>query len=90
VKRLLLEIDKELGNKKKDIQIPSQKLIEPLSKRELQVLRLLASALTGEEISRELFVSASTIHTHIRNIYSKLDVHGRIEAIQKAKELSLL
>ncbi len=90
VKILLLEIDEELGNKKKDVQIPPQKLIEPLSERELQVLRFLDSTLTSEEISRELFVSVNTIRTHIRNIYSKMDVHGRIEAIQKAKDLSLI
>jgi ATP/maltotriose-dependent transcriptional regulator MalT len=66
------------------------KLIEPLSERELQVLRLLQSAMTSEEISRELFISVNTTRTHIRNIYSKLAVHGRITAIQKAKELDLI
>jgi len=65
-------------------------LIEPLSERELQVLRWLDSALTSEEIAGELFVSVNTIRTHIRNIYTKLDVHGRIEAIQKAKDFHLI
>jgi LuxR family maltose regulon positive regulatory protein len=65
-------------------------LLEPLSERELQVLRLLQSAMTSEEISRELFISVNTARTHIRNIYGKLAVHGRIEAIQKAKELDLI
>ena len=67
-----------------------QVLLEPLSDRELQVLRLLDSALSSEEISRELYISTNTVRTHIKNIYSKLDVHGRIEAIQKAKELGLI
>ena len=65
-------------------------LIEPLSERELQVLRLLNSSMTSTEISRELYVSVNTIRTHIRTIYGKLAVHGRIEAIQKAKEQRLI
>ena len=65
-------------------------LLEPLSERELQVLRLLDSAMTSEEIAGELFVSVYTIRTHIRNIYGKLDVHRRIEAIQKARNLGLI
>jgi len=65
-------------------------LLEPLSERELQVLRLLDSAMTSEEIAGELFVSVYTIRTHIRNIYGKLDVHKRIEAIQKARNLGLI
>jgi LuxR family maltose regulon positive regulatory protein len=70
--------------------IKSLALLEPLSEREQQVLRLLQSTMTSEEISRELFISVNTTRTHIRNIYSKLDVHGRIEAIRKAKELELI
>jgi LuxR family maltose regulon positive regulatory protein len=69
---------------------PGTALIEPLSERELQVLRLLDSPLTSEEIGRELYVSANTVRTHIRNIYGKLDVHGRLEAIQKARDLKLI
>jgi LuxR family maltose regulon positive regulatory protein len=64
--------------------------VEPLSERELQVLRLLDSSLTSTEIGRELFLSQNTVRTHIRNIYSKLAVHGRIEAIQKAKAADLI
>jgi LuxR family maltose regulon positive regulatory protein len=69
---------------------PLPALLEPLSERELQILRLLDSSLTSVEIGRELYLSQNTIRTHIRNIYSKLSVHGRIEAIRKAKELDLL
>ena len=65
-------------------------LLEPLSERELQVLRLLDSAMTSEEIAGELFVSVHTIRTHISNIYGKLDVQRRIEAIQKARNLGLI
>jgi LuxR family maltose regulon positive regulatory protein len=69
---------------------PGMPLVEPLSERELQVLRLLDSPLTSEEIGRELYVSANTVRTHIRNIYGKLDVHGRLEAIRKARGLKLI
>jgi ATP/maltotriose-dependent transcriptional regulator MalT len=68
----------------------SPALIEPLSERELQVLRLLNSSLTSTEIGQELYVSQNTVRTHLRNIYSKLGVHGRLEAIQKAKESGLI
>lgn len=71
-------------------QHPGATLIEPLSERELQVLRLLDSPLTSEQIGSELYVSVNTIRTHIRNIYAKLDVHGRLEAIQKARDLKLI
>ena len=54
------------------------------------MLRLLDSAMTSEEIAGELFVSVHTIRTHIRNIYGKLDVHRRIEAIQKARNFGLI
>jgi LuxR family transcriptional regulator, maltose regulon positive regulatory protein len=70
--------------------IQNARLVEPLSERELQVLRLLDSALTSEEIGRELFVSVNTIRTHIRNIYAKLGVNRRGDAVQRAQELNLM
>jgi LuxR family maltose regulon positive regulatory protein len=66
------------------------KLIEPLSERELEVLRFLNTNLSTPEIAREMILAPSTIRTHVRNIYAKLDAHGRIEAIQKAKDLDLI
>ena len=71
-------------------QFPGAVLVEPLSERELHVLRLLDSPLTSEEIGRELFISANTVRTHMRNIYAKLDAHGRLEALQKARQLKLM
>jgi LuxR family maltose regulon positive regulatory protein len=67
-----------------------QGLIEPLSERELEVLRLLATDLNGPEIARELVVSLNTIHTHTKNIYSKLGVNNRRAAVRRAEELDLL
>ena len=74
-----------------DGQAPvEQPLIEPLSERELDVLRLLASDLNGPDIARELVVSLSTVRTHTRNIYAKLGVNSRRAAIRRAAELGLL
>jgi LuxR family maltose regulon positive regulatory protein len=67
-----------------------QPLIEPLSERELEVLRLLASDLDGPEIGRELVVSLNTVRTHTRNIYAKLGVNSRRAAVHRAAELNLL
>jgi LuxR family maltose regulon positive regulatory protein len=65
-------------------------LVEPLSERELEVLKLLRSELNGPEIARELIVSLNTVRTHTQNIYAKLGVNNRRAAIRRAKELDLL
>lgn len=65
-------------------------VIEPLSDRELEVLRLLGTELTGPEIARELIVSLSTLRTHTQNIYTKLGVNNRRAALLRAEELHLL
>ena len=67
-----------------------QPLIDPLSERELDVLRLLNTELTGPEIAHQLIISLSTMRTHTRNIYSKLDVNNRRAAVRRAEELALL
>ena len=65
-------------------------LIDPLSERELDVLRLLASDLGGPEIARELVVSLNTVRTHTKNIYNKLGVNNRRAAVSRAEDLHLL
>ena len=65
-------------------------LIEPLSERELDVLRLLGTDLAGPDIARELSVSLSTVRTHTNRIYAKLGVNNRRAAVRRAKELDLL
>ena len=67
-----------------------QPLIEPLSERELDVLRLLESELDGPDIARQLTVSVATVRTHTRNIYAKLGVNSRRTAVRRAAELGLL
>jgi LuxR family maltose regulon positive regulatory protein len=68
----------------------TQGFVDPLSDRELEVLRLLAADLTGPEIASELTIALSTVRSHIKKIYEKLDVHSRYEAVYRAKELKLI
>lgn len=67
-----------------------QNLIEPLSERELDVLRLLATDLDGPEIASQLMVSLNTMRTHTKSIYTKLGVNSRRAAVRRASELDLL
>jgi LuxR family maltose regulon positive regulatory protein len=67
----------------------AQALIDPLSERELDVLRLLGTELDGPAIARELVVSLSTVRTHTKNIYAKLAVTNRRAAVRRAAELGL-
>ena len=68
----------------------TQGLIDPLSARELDVLRLLGSDLDGPDIARRLFVSLNTVRTHTKNIYAKLGVNNRRAAVRRAVELDLM
>src|SRR6185503_20053021 len=61
-----------------------------LSKRELEILSLLAQGHSNQEIAAKLFVSLSTVKTHIQNLFGKLDVKRRTQAIEKAKRLGLI
>jgi LuxR family maltose regulon positive regulatory protein len=65
-------------------------LMEPLTERELEVLCLMAEGLTYNEIADQIMVSLNTVRTHVKNLYSKLFVHKRSQAIAKARELKLL
>jgi LuxR family transcriptional regulator, maltose regulon positive regulatory protein len=65
-------------------------LVDPLSDREVEVLRFLVTDLSAPEIADELYISVSTVRSHIKQIYSKLEAHSRFEAVTKARELNLL
>ena len=69
---------------------PQQPLADPLSQRELEVLRLLDSELTGPEIAGELYVSLNTLRTHTKRIFTKLDVRTRAAAVRRARERGVL
>jgi LuxR family maltose regulon positive regulatory protein len=65
-------------------------LEEPLSEREIEVLRLVAAGLTNPEIAEHLFLSVGTVKRHVYNIYSKLQVTSRVEAATRARNLKIL
>jgi LuxR family transcriptional regulator, maltose regulon positive regulatory protein len=83
VGKLLTALDAESSR-------PSASLVEPLSERELEVLRLLATGLSNKKIAETLIISVSTAKKHLQNIYGKLNVHSRTQAVDRARTLDLL
>jgi LuxR family maltose regulon positive regulatory protein len=64
--------------------------IEPLTEREIEVLRLIAAGLTNREVAEALYLSTNTVKSHLKHIYGKLDVHSRAHAVHRARELAIL
>ena len=67
-----------------------QPLVEPLTNRELDILELLVQRLQNKEIADKLFISTETVKTHLNNIYQKLNVTNRRNAVERAKTLGIL
>ncbi|MGD2179161.1 MAG: LuxR C-terminal-related transcriptional regulator [Anaerolineae bacterium] len=67
-----------------------ESLVEPLTERELEVLRLIVAGLSNPEIAEELFIAVSTVKSHVNHIYGKLGVSNRVEAVTRAQDLDLL
>jgi NarL family two-component system response regulator LiaR len=89
--RVLQEMRESLATGKLATSQPAaQPLAEPLSERELEVLELVAQGLTNAEIAARLFIAHGTVKRHINNIYGKLQVRHRTEAIARARDLGLL
>ena len=65
-------------------------LVEPLTDREMDVLRLLETSMTSNEIAEVLHIAVSTARVHIKHIYAKMGVSRRFEAVAKAKEIQIL
>ena len=65
-------------------------LVEPLSDRETEVLHLISSGMSNPEIARRLIIAVSTVKTHVKNIYRKLDVDTRYQAMERARDLNLI
>ncbi|HBW34196.1 MAG TPA: helix-turn-helix transcriptional regulator [Desulfosporosinus sp.] len=65
-------------------------MIELLSERELEVLRLLAAGLSNEEIGNSLFISLGTVKWHVKNIFGKLEVKNRVQAVARAQQMGVL
>jgi LuxR family maltose regulon positive regulatory protein len=91
VARLLAAFHADVSRKKGEkAPSPPQPLIEPLSERELEVLRLAAEGLSNQEIADRLVISVGTVKTHVHNVLGKLDVRGRTQAAARARELDLI
>ena len=98
IDRLLVKLDgtaktlvaKAASPSTSDLNTGSPYLVEPLTEREIDVLRLLKSGLTSTEMAVELYLSVHTVRTHIKNIYRKLDVNRRVEAIQRAVDIGMI
>ncbi|MCJ7624685.1 MAG: LuxR C-terminal-related transcriptional regulator, partial [Anaerolineaceae bacterium] len=88
--KLLSALEEETIDSRQRSKVIPKFMVEPLSERELQVLRLLTTHLSSTDIASELFISTNTVRSHIKHIYNKLNVHNRREAIMRAKELNLL
>jgi LuxR family maltose regulon positive regulatory protein len=71
-------------------QTAAPSLMEPLTGRERDVLRLLAAGRSNPEMARMLYVEVNTVKTHLKRLYGKLGVHGRVQAAQRARDLGLL
>ena len=71
-------------------QVPERELVEALSEREIEVLQLIAEGLTNPEIAARLYLSLNTVKVHTRNIYGKLGVNKRTQAVTRARALGIL
>lgn len=83
-------IDVLLSEFEPNFSIKADSSNEMLSKREIEVIKLICDGATNLEIAQKLFVSVNTVKTHLLNIYTKLDVHSRTRAVAKAKMLKLI
>ena len=92
VEKLLAEFPQptELQIRKSKFENPKPELIDPLSDRELEVLRLIAQGLSNDEITQKLVVALSTVKGHNLRIFAKLQAKSRTEAVARARELGLL
>ena len=93
VQRLLAALQADQDRRERRLH-PSaanvQLLSEPLTDRELEVLRLVAIGQSNEEIAATLVISSETVKKHLKNIYGKLEVHSRLEAVNRAREAGVL
>jgi DNA-binding CsgD family transcriptional regulator len=85
-------VEKEIFVTRPEIFVPDQKAIEEaeISSRELEVLELIAKGMSNQEIADNLFLSLSTIKTHVASIFFKLDVTRRTQAVEKAKNRNII
>ena len=89
VDKILAAFEQQEGMPQSKIKDQKSEIVDPLSERELEVLKLLRSELSGPEIAEQLIVSLNTLRTHTKNIFNKLGVNNRRSAVRRAEELDL-
>jgi two-component system, NarL family, response regulator LiaR len=92
IEAVIVEVEKEIYITKEETFTPNTSLIAQLelSKRELEILNLMAEGFSNQEIAQKIFISLSTVKTHLQNLFFKLDVKRRTQAIEKAKRLNII
>ena len=90
VSELLAAADKASASAVGRREAAQAQLVEPITDREMEVLRLLADGLSNREIAHTLFITVNTVKNHLRNIYGKLGVNSRTQAVRVAQELGVL
>ena len=91
IRDFILKLISVFESTKADLDPPlAQLLLDPLSDREIEVLELIAAGLTNQEIGSRLYLSRNTIKVHTRNIYSKLGVNSRTQAVAQARSVGIL
>lgn len=90
IKKLLAAFEEGVKIVQQKPQLPPSLLIEPLSERELEILRLIAAGMSNQEIAEKVVVTVGTVKWHLNNIYGKLDVRSRTQALVRAREFELL
>ena len=83
-------LDSSINNQQSKISNPQSSIVESLTPRELEVLALMAGGLSNAEIARKLYLTVNTLKAHTNSIYGKLDVHSRIQAVNRGRELGYL
>lgn len=78
------------NDRQSSIQRQASTMVDPLSERELEVLRLIAKGRSPREFAHELVIAIGTVRNHLKNIYAKLHAHNRVPALERARSLSLL
>ena len=89
-RRLLSTFDEPAQPVSIPVQVAAAELVEPLTAREIEILRLIAAGMRNQEIADQLFISLATVKRHVANVYGKLGVSHRTEAVARANELNLL
>ena len=92
--RILSEAEKDakgsIGIKKVGEKEETIDMIEPLSEREIEVLKHISQGFTNQEVAQELFLAVGTVKKHLNNIFGKLAVSSRTQAVAKGRELKLI